>query len=159
MVLPAEAALPEAVRTGPTDSLVTGEARVEEAATVAEEVASRLSKRQTTPLTMILDPVPMINPQFKATTTDMVLPHLKTLTIRVTPLLLVHTLPFQNLPVPIRITHHMKVRFEAMIEVFVSCMARPLLSRPNAAFCKESFVFLLFQPSPPMLRGYPMRFS
>jgi len=142
MVLPAGAVLPAAARTDPTGSLVTGAARVEEVATVAEEVA-RLTKRQTIPHTMIPllvpVPVPTIKAKFKATTMDTVLHHLKTLTIRVTPLLLVHTLPFQNSPVPIRITHPTKVRSEAVIEVFVSCMARP-----NAAFRKESFVFLLF---------------
>jgi len=147
MVLPAGAVLPAAARTDPIGSLGTGAVRVEEAATVAEEVA-RLTKLQAIPHTMIpvLVPVlvPTIKPQFKPTITDMVLHRLKTLTIRVTPLLLVHTLPFQNSPVPIRITHPTKVRSEAMIEVFVSCMARPLLSRPNAAFRKDSFVFLLF---------------
>ena len=147
MVLPAGAVLPAAVRIDPTDSLVTGAAGVEEAGTVAEEVA-RLTKLQTIPHTMIpvLVPVlvPTIKPQFKPTITDMVFHHLKTLTIRVTPLLLVHTLPFQNSPVHIRITHPTKVRFEATIEVFVSCMAWPLLFRPNAAFRKELFVFLLF---------------
>ena len=147
MALPAGAVLLAAARTDPTGSLVTGAASVEEVATVAEEVV-RLTKRRTIPRTMIPVlvpvPVPTIKAKFKATTMDMVLHHLKTLTIRVIPLLQVHTLPFQNSLVPIRITHPMKVRSEAMIEVFVSCMARPLLSRPNAAFRKESFVFLLF---------------
>jgi len=136
MVLLAGAVLPAAVRIDPTDSLVTGAAPVEEAATVAEEVA-RVTKRQIIPHTVIPAPVPMINPKFKATTTDMVPHRLKTLTIRVTPPLLAHTPPFQSSPVPTRITHPTKVRSGAMIEVFVSCMATPCCLDPTPHFARS----------------------
>lgn len=117
MVMPVEVAL-LAGQTDPTDSLVTGVASVEEAVTVAEEVA-QATKRRTLLHTMNPLPIPMIKALCKATTTDIVVHHLKTLTIRITPLLVL-ILPFQNSPVPIRITHPMKVRSEAIIEVFVS---------------------------------------
>ena len=108
----------------------------------------RVTKCQTTPHphphTMTPVPVPTTKAICRATTTDMgVRRHLKTLTIRIIPLL-VHTLRFQNSLVHIRIIHPTKVRSEAMIEVFVSCTARSLLSQRNAIFCKEPFVFLPF---------------
>ena len=156
MVLPAGAVL-LAVKIDPTDSLVTGVARVEEAATVVEEVA-RVTKRQLTLHTMIPVPVPMIKAIYKATTTDMVVHHLKTPTIRITPLLVL-ILPFQNSPVPIRITHPTKVRSEAMIEVFVSSIGSHFAVSTQRHVSQGAVCFPSFPSSPPILRGYPMRFS
>ena len=96
---------------------------MEEAVTAEEEEVARIIKRRLIPHTMILVQVPMIKATCRATTTDMVvLHHLKTLTIRIIPLL-PHILPFQNSRVLIRIIRPMKVRSEAMIEVFVGCVS------------------------------------
>ena len=147
------------VRTGLTDSLVTGVVREEEAVTVAEEVARVTKrKRQTTPHTMTLVPIPMTKSICKATTTDMVAHHLKTLIIRITPLLVL-ILPYQNNPVPIRITHPMKVRSEAMIEVFVSYIGSPFAVSTQNHVSQSVVCFPSLRSSPPMLRGYPMRFT
>ena len=119
---------------------MTGVDRVEEAVTVVEVVASQITKRQTIPRTTILLLVPMIKHPSKATTTDMVVLHLKTLTIRLIPLL-AHILPFQNSPVPTRITHPMKVRFEATLRFLSVALVRSLLSQRKTTFRKESFCF------------------
>jgi hypothetical protein len=151
------------VQTDPTDSLVTEVDRVEEAATVAEEVVRiriRIIKRQTTtPRTVIPLPVPMTKAISKATTTDMVVHHhLKTLTTKITPLL-VHILLCQNSLVLIRITHPTKVRSEAMTEVFVSCIGPPFAVSAQRCVLQGVVYFPSLSSSPPMLRGYPMRFS
>ena len=157
MVLPGGAVLLAAGQIDPTDSLVTGVARVGEAVTAAEEVA-RVTKRQPTPHTMTPVPAPMIKARCKANTTNMVDHHLKTLTIRITPLL-VHTLLFQNSPVPIRITQPTKVRSEAMIEVFVSYIGSPFAVSTQRHISKGVACSPSLPSGPPMLRGYLMRFS
>jgi len=131
--------------------VVTGVVPVEEAVTAEEEVA-RIIKCRIIPHTMILVQVPMIKATCKATTTDMVVHHLlKTLTIRLIPLL-PRILPFQNRPVPIRITHHMKVRFEAMIEVFVGCISSLFAVSTQDHISQGVFAFLLFHQVHPILR-------
>jgi hypothetical protein len=146
-----------AVQTEPTDLVVTGVVRVEEAVTAVEEVAP-IIKRRTIPHTVILLQVPMIKATCKATTTDMVVHHLKTLTIRIIPLL-PHILPFQNSPVPIRITHPTKVRSEAMIEVFVGCISSLFAVSTQDHISQGVGCFPSLPSSPPILRGFPMRFN
>ena len=117
---------------------MTGVPRAEEAVTAEEEVAARVTKLQATPHTTNLLRVPMIKARSKATTTDTVLLHLKTLTIRVIPLLALIPL-FQSSPAPTRITHPTKVRFEAMLRFLSVALVRSLLSQRKTTFRKELF--------------------
>ena len=120
---------------------------MEEAVTAEEEVA-RVIKRRIIPHTMTLAQVPMIKATCKATTTDMVVHHLKTLTIRIIPLL-VYILPFQNSLVPIRITHPTKVRSEAMIEVFVGCISSLFAVSTQDHISQGAICFPSLPSSPP----------
>lgn len=138
-ILAAGAVILAAVQTGATDLVVTGVARAEEAVTAVEE-AAQFIKRQTTPPTPTLVLVPMIKATCKATTTDMVVLHLKTLTIRIT-LLLSHIPPFQNNPALTRIIHPTKVRFEAMLRFLSVALVRSLPSQRKTTFHKEFFSF------------------
>ena len=146
------------VQTDHTDSAVIGAALVDEAVTGVEEVA-RVTRRQTTPHTPNPLQIPMIKSICKANTTDMVPLHLKTLTIRIIPLLPSHILPSQNNPVPIRIIHPMKVRFEAMIEVLVNCIGLLFAVSTQDHISQGVIRFPSFLSSPPTLRGFPMRFT
>lgn len=133
MVLPGGAVLLAAVQKDPTG--LKGVVPVEEAVIVEEEV-DRVIKRRIIPRNLTPLLIHMIKFTCKATTTDMVVHHRRILTIRITRLL-APTHPFQNNPVPIRITHLTKVRSEAMIEVFVSCISSLFAVPRKTIFRKE----------------------
>lgn len=145
MVLPGGAVLLAAVKKDPIG--LKGVAPVEEAVTVEEEEVDRVIKRRVIPSTLIPLLIHMIKFTCKATSTDMVVHHRRILTIRITPLL-ARTHLFQNNPVPIRITHLTKVRFEAMIEVFVSCISS-LFAVPTQGNISQGIVYFPSIPSSP----------
>ena len=146
LLLPGGAVLLAAVQTDPIG--LKGVVPVEEAVTVEEEVVVRVIKcRVIPPRSLIPVLVHMIKFTCKPTTMDMVVHHRRILTIRIIPLQ-ARTHPFQSNQVPIRITHLMKVRSEAMIEVFVSCISSPF-AVPTQDHISQGIVCFPSIPSSP----------
>lgn len=147
LLLPGGAALLAAVQNDPI-GLRGGVVPVEEAVTVEEEEVVRVIKRRVIPpRTLIPALAHMIKYPCKPTTMDMVVHHRRILTIRIIPLQ-ARTHPFQSNQVPIRIIHLMKVRSEAMIEVFVSCISSPF-AVPTQDHISQGIVCFPSIPSSP----------